>query len=137
MQKFLERYFSFHGRLARARFYIRCTYLSMIVLILFVASIPLFSSGYMILWWAGLCVVAAAGATLILGTASLIVRRLHDIGLSGYHAIWVGAAEFAWTFLAWAPDRIVFFALPLFGICAWLIFWPGKAGKNRFGVQVA
>lgn len=137
MQKIFERYFSFQGRLGRARFYIRGTYLGLIALVLFVMSTVFFSSDNAIAWWAGLCVVAAAGATLILGTASLIVRRLHDIGLSGYHAIWVGAAQVAWTFFTFAPDRIMLYALPLFAICAWLTFWPGKTGENRFGLQTA
>lgn len=135
MQKIFERYFSFQGRLGRARFYIRSLYIGLIGGVLFVMSTPLFSSENAVAWWAGLGVAAAAGASLILGAASLIVRRLHDIGLSGYHAIWVGAAELSWPILSRAPERVVLLALPLFAICAWLIFWPGKAGENRFGLQ--
>ncbi len=70
-----------------ACFYIRGTCLGLTAAVLFVMSTLFFSSGNTIAWWTGLCIIAAAGATLILGMASLILRRLHDIGLSGYHAI--------------------------------------------------
>jgi uncharacterized membrane protein YhaH (DUF805 family) len=65
------------------------------------------------------------------------VRRLHDIGLSGYHALWVGAAEFGWAFLVYAPDRVMLLAAPLGLISAGILFWPGKAGENRFGPRLA
>jgi uncharacterized membrane protein YhaH (DUF805 family) len=48
-------------------------------------SVPLFSFGGTLLWCAGVAVVIIALAVLVCGTVSMIVRRLHDIGLSGYH----------------------------------------------------
>ena len=137
MQQFFNRYFSFQGRIGRALFYIRCLYLTLITTVMAVVTVPLFSNGGRILWLAGACVVAAALATLLLGIGSLLVRRLHDIGLSGWHALWVGGAEFGWAFLAYAPERVMLIAAPLGAICAWILFWPGSAGENRFGPQRA
>jgi uncharacterized membrane protein YhaH (DUF805 family) len=65
---------------------------------------------------------------------SLIVRRLHDLGLSGYHAIWVAAAQGIWAFPANAPPKVMLLGLPLAAICFWVTFWPGNKAANRFGV---
>jgi uncharacterized membrane protein YhaH (DUF805 family) len=134
MSAIIERYFSFHGRLARLPFFIRSIYLSIASTVLMIASIPLFANGSRILWWAGLVVVIAAIAVPALGEISLTVRRLHDLGLSGYHAIWVAAADAAGTILSYDnSDLALYVSLPLLAIGLWLLFWPGQAGANRFG----
>jgi uncharacterized membrane protein YhaH (DUF805 family) len=126
-------YFSFQGRLARAPFFIRSLYLGLYLVVLWVASIFVFANGGGLSWWAGIFMVAVMIAAFILGTLSLIVRPLHDLGLSSYHAIWVGAAEFALTFLSHGSPRVILLSLPLFAINLWLLFYPGKAAANRFG----
>lgn len=134
MSSIVERYFSFHGRLARLPFFIRGVYLSIVMTVLIIASIPLFANGSRILWWAGLAVLIGAIAVPALGEISLTVRRLHDLGLSGYHAIWVSAADAAGTILSYGnEDLAIYAALPLLAIGLWLLFWPGQAGTNRFG----
>ena len=62
-----------------------------------------------------------------------MVRRLHDLGLSGYHAIWVGATQFVSTVLSYGSDLAVLASLPLGLVGLWLIFWPGNKQDNRFG----
>lgn len=133
MSPLLQRYVSFEGRLARLPFFIRGIYLAIAAIVIFFASIPLFSSGSRLAWWLGVILVVAAIAVLGVGTVSLIVRRLHDLGLSGVHAIWVGAAEFGWTVISEAPASAQVLALPLLAIVLWLQFYPGKPGANRFG----
>ncbi len=133
MPLFLQRYLSFDGRLARLPFFIRGVYLGIAAILIFFASIPLFSSGSRAGWWLGAVLVIAAVAALGLGTASLMVRRLHDLGLSGLHAIWVGAAQIGWYAISNAPAYAQALALPLFGVVLWLQFYPGNAGANRFG----
>jgi uncharacterized membrane protein YhaH (DUF805 family) len=64
---------------------------------------------------------------------SLIIRRLHDLGLSGYHAIWVGAAETVWAPLSYGPPKVMLAGLPFAAVGVWLLFWPGNRGPNRFG----
>lgn len=133
MNNLVQRYFSFEGRLARVPFFVRDIYLGIVGLVLFVATIPLFSSGSRTLWWAAAALNAVVLAAIALSTLSLIVRRLHDIGLSGYHAIWVGAAELGWTILSYGPDYAAIIGLPLLGISLWLLLYPGNRGANRYG----
>jgi uncharacterized membrane protein YhaH (DUF805 family) len=132
LQPLLQRYLSFDGRLARLPFFIRGVYLSIAVIVMFLPAIPLFAAGGM-WWWLGMLDTVAAVTLLGVGEASLMVRRLHDLGLSGYHAIWVGAAEAGWFVLSYGPPRVMFLALPLAAICLWLLFWPGTGKANRFG----
>jgi uncharacterized membrane protein YhaH (DUF805 family) len=130
--RFLQRYLSFDGRLARLPFFIRGIYLGIAAAVFFLVSIPLFINGGS-WWWLGIFAVAAWLALLGVGTVSLIVRRLHDLGLSGYHAIWVAAAQGIWAFLANAPPKVMLLGLPLAAICFWVTFWPGNKEANRFG----
>ena len=132
MARFLQRYLSFEGRLARLPFFIRGIYLGIAAIVVFLVSIPLFINGG-IWWWLGIFAVIAWFALLGVGSVSLIVRRLHDLGLSGYHAIWVVAAQSIWTVLSYAPPKVMLLGLPLFAICFWVTFWPGNKEANRFG----
>jgi uncharacterized membrane protein YhaH (DUF805 family) len=131
----LERYFSFNGRLARFPFFVRGIYLTIAAFVPMVVSIPLFANGRRVLWWIGMAVVVASIAAIVVSSASLTIRRLHDLGLSGYHAIWVGAAEVGWTALSYGPQYAILLGLPLFAIGLWLLLYPGNAGANRFGNQ--
>jgi uncharacterized membrane protein YhaH (DUF805 family) len=78
-------------------------------------------------------VVIAALALLAIGIASLTVRRLHDLGWSGYHAIWVATAQSNWAFLVHAPLKTYVLGLPLAAIAIWIAAWPGNRTTNRFG----
>lgn len=92
MANIVGRYFSFEGRLARLPFFGRGFYLGVVTAALAMVSIPFFSREGL-WWWFGIPIVIASLVLLAVGSFSLIIRRLHDLGLSGYHAIWVGAAE--------------------------------------------
>jgi uncharacterized membrane protein YhaH (DUF805 family) len=121
------------GRVARLPFFIRCLYLNIAAAVLFAASLPLFSEGGRVLWFAGVFLVVASLTMLIVGIVFATERRLDDIGLSGYHVIWVGAAEAGWTALSYALTKVALTGLPLAAIGLWLTFWPGSRGANRFG----
>jgi len=129
-----ERYFSFDGRLARLPFFIRGLYLGIVWCLPLVISIFLFASGSRVLWWLGLVVLVLTTAALAASTVSLTVRRLHDLGLSGYHAIWVFGADLAGSALSYGPTYAAWLSLPLIAVSLWLYFWPGNRGDNRFGV---
>ena len=132
MVVYLQRFLSFDGRVARLQFFRRSIVLGVMAAAIFMTAIPFFARGGA-LWWVGILIVTAALALRVAGTLSLVVRRLHDLGFSGYHAIWVGAAEFAWAPLTYAPPKVMLASLPLAAICAWVAFWPGSKGLNRFG----
>ncbi len=129
----VERFFSFDARLARLPFFLRGIQVGIGVVVIFFASLPLFMNGGRLLWWAGIVGVALAGAVLVAATVSLTVRRLHDLGLSGYHAIWVVAADAASEVLSYGSAKVVLFSLPLAAIGLWLLLWPGTKDANRFG----
>ena len=132
MAEFLERYLSFRGRMARLPFFGRGVFIAAVAGAVFFMSIPFFSSGGM--WWrVGILIVVASLVLLGTGLASLFVRRLHDLNLSGYHAIWVGAADVGWSVLSYGTPRAMLLGLPLAAICIWIAFWPGNAGANRLG----
>jgi uncharacterized membrane protein YhaH (DUF805 family) len=127
MDELIEKYFSIHGRLARAPYFIRGVQLSIVLALISVPSLLLFTSGNDVLWWAGLAIVAVAAIILADGSVSLVVRRLHDLGLSGYHAIWVLP-------LLAVPGgvREPPLAIPLIVVSLALTFWPGETTPNRF-----
>lgn len=134
MKMLLDRYFSFDGRLARLRFFARNIALGIGPGVLFIASLPLFSTDTQLGFWAGVLLVIAGFAVFAVGFVSLIVRRLHDLGLSGYHAIWVGASQVGLMVLSYAPpDKFLFVLLPLLAVWLWITFWPGNRTTNRFG----
>jgi uncharacterized membrane protein YhaH (DUF805 family) len=127
------RFFSFNDRLARLPFFLRGIQVGIAAVVIFFASLPLFMYGGRVLWWAGIAVVAAAVAVLGISTVSLTVRRPHDLGLSGYHAIWVVAADAASEVLSRGSTKAVLFSLPLAAIGLWLMVWPGNKDADRFG----
>jgi len=129
----LDRFFSFNGRLGRLPYFIRSLYLGIAASVVFVASIALFSTGRSLLWWMGLLCVIVCMAILIIGTVSLIARRLHDPGWSGYHVIWMGTAYVVLKAASYGSLKALLFGLPLAAIGLWLEFWPGNAYTNRFG----
>ena len=129
----IARYFTFDGRLPRLPFFIRNIYVSLAAAVLIIASIPLFSQGSRVLWWLGIVFLVCAMTACAVSLVSLMVRRLHDLGLSGYHAIWVGVAQIFSTALSYGSDLAVLASLPLALIGLWLTFWPGQKADNRFG----
>jgi uncharacterized membrane protein YhaH (DUF805 family) len=133
VNSFIGRYFSFGGRLARLPFFVRCIYVNIAAMLLLAVGLALLSHGGSASWFAGAVFATASFVLLIAGLASATVRRLHDLGLAGYHVIWVGAAEAAWTFLSEGPLQVVVLSFPLAVIGLWLTFWPGNRGANRFG----
>ena len=133
MKTLLHRYLSFDGRLGPGPFRNRSTYLGIGTGTFSIASVPLFLTESPLGYQAGVMVVIVALALLALGIAALTVRRLHDLGWSGYHAIWVAAAQSSWAFLAHAPLKTYVLGLPLAAIAVWIMCWPGNRKPNRFG----
>ena len=134
MASLVARYFSFEGRLPRLPFFIRNLYLSIAAGMLFIAGIPLFSHGSATLWWTGIALLALVMAAYAKGFVALLVRRLHDIGLSGYHAIWVAVTQVLSTALSYGSDLAVLASVPFAAVGLWLTFWPGQKVDNRFGL---
>ena len=134
-------FFSFSGRLGRLGFLLRGMALGITTGVLLVIGFTMFVHGA--LWWLGLLIAVIALAVLVVGYASLVVRRLPDANFSGYHAIWVVAVE---LFGVLVPalltsegldtsrfDYAIFTVVAMIG--AALLLWPGSKGENRFGYR--
>lgn len=130
MDEFIEKYFSISGRLSQLPYFTRGLQIAILVTLLSLPSIWLFSSGSDLLWWAGLFFAAVCGIILVAGSASLVVRRLHDLGLSGYHAIWIIP-----LLAIPATNSETYFAIPLIALSAWLTFWPGQKRRTALALS--
>lgn len=132
-------FFSFAGRLGRLGFLFRGMALGITTSVLLVVGFTLFVHGA--LWWLGLLILIIALAALLVGYASLLARRLHDMNFSGYHAIWVVPVEILGVLVPAAMtsegvdtsrfDDALFTVIAVIG--AFLLLWPGTKGENRFG----
>lgn len=104
--------FGFHGRLSVGRYWL--LHLSFAVTLPVLAAVLLLQLqpviGYGLLFGVGASLLASAGYSL-----SLLVRRLHDLGMSGW-----------WTLLWPLPVVGQFFAL-------FVALLPGSRGANGFG----
>jgi uncharacterized membrane protein YhaH (DUF805 family) len=127
---FAEALFGFNGRLARLPFFGYC------VLLLFLC----------VLVWAGAPVIKAetraSGAVLglvllailvgiILCGLGLTIKRLHDMGLAGTHAIWIYGLNVA--SVALAPALSILFDIAVGGVFLWLCLGAGQPQSNRYG----
>jgi uncharacterized membrane protein YhaH (DUF805 family) len=120
--------FTFSGRLGRL------AYLGYsILLILLVAAGVLVGSAVGFLGIIIFVVVTIGG---IWASISLVVRRLHDLDMSGWHYLWMivvpalinGGAEAQHSVFLSYIGIAMSLAFTLF---LWL--WPGTRGANRFG----
>lgn len=127
MDRFMDKYFSTRGRLVRLPYFTRSIELYIIITLITTASIPLFMNGDDLLWWIGLVLIVIALVIVAASSISLVVRRLHDLGMEGYHAIWILPLL---AIPAWG--RAPYLAFPLIALTLWLMFWPGQKIPNRF-----
>lgn len=68
--------------------------------------------------------------------AALVTKRLHDLGRSGAHAIWITGAQVAFTFLPNTPDTAAaeaILGLVVIGAAIWPLFVRGEQGPNTYG----
>jgi uncharacterized membrane protein YhaH (DUF805 family) len=115
----IKKFFAFAGRIGRLSYLLRGMGLGITTGLLFVLGFTLFLRGA--LWWLGILIAVAALAALVVGFASLVARRLHDMNWSGYHAIWVVpvvcSSRRRWQATAWT------FAVSI----KWFIYWSPRS----------
>ena len=116
-------YFDFHGRATRAQFWqYVLVYLAITILVDFIGFRILSA-----LWLLGLC----------LPTAGVTIRRLHDIGRSGWWLLLPIVPAFlmgSFFFVFWPLTMVL--GLTFAAFCAYLIYLyllPGTQGGNRYG----
>jgi uncharacterized membrane protein YhaH (DUF805 family) len=129
--------FSFRGRLARLPYfgYGLATAVMMLVLIGMGAGVMEAAKNVPVVRAiTGLLFVGGAIVCAIWIGIGLTVRRLHDMGLVGTHAIWIYLLSIlAELGLATHSLMGAVLVLPNFGASLWLLFKPGMREVNRFG----
>jgi uncharacterized membrane protein YhaH (DUF805 family) len=127
--------FGFTGRLPRLPYFL-CTLaffgVTLAVVILLTAANIAFAS------------VGAVVFTIVVGLAyavggvwagfALMIKRLHDLGLSGVHVIWImllGAAASAISDIE--PVTGILLSCASIGVQLWLYFAPGVGQSNQYG----
>lgn len=142
---FTQALFSFRGRLGRL------PYLGYMLLAVAVGSslAAAFALGAMYLHSQrgamGIVIgLALLGALCILpmiwSAWAITAKRLHDMGLSAWHLIWVLGAPYAISVLALlAPNPTIELGLAVWyhiftlGLLCWLLFWRGEPSANAWG----
>lgn len=104
--------FSFNGRINRMTYFANYALYSMVVLVFFMGVLMVGSDGLRVV---GLLLVFAMYAVGAVYGLSLSVRRLHDLGYSGW-LILIGFIPFVGIFVA-----------------LWLLFGAGQREGNQYG----
>ena len=128
----IDKYMVFRGRAPRSEFWWFVLFQALVA----VASIVLYGELYPI-FMGDVAPEEGVGALLFLGGAffflpnlAVTVRRLHDIGLSGW---WYGLYWFA-LFVALMPPLSVNLLGDIVTVALFVAtLWPGTRGHNRFG----
>jgi uncharacterized membrane protein YhaH (DUF805 family) len=104
----LKNYVGFSGRARRTEYWMYTLVSTIITLLLYVLAVVTRSSLFFVL-------VVLYGLALLLPSLAVLVRRLHDIGMSGW-----------WILIALVPfvGGIVLFVFTLL---------PGNRGPNKYG----
>jgi uncharacterized membrane protein YhaH (DUF805 family) len=136
---FTQTLFGFTGRIARLPYF----GYSILVGILFIATMV--AGGVMIAAVAGgqgrggaallgLLVIACGFIAFLWAGVALMVKRLHDLGMSGLHAIWIYAVHMGGSLVAHqSPALAILLYLAAFCIALWLWFGPGQPAANEYG----
>lgn len=126
----MAHYFDFQGRAGRIEFW---NYIAIFLGVTFLAEIAIrvFSvpPGRMLftLWW----------LACFLPTTGIVIRRLHDVGRSGWWLVTPLATAFLMLLLFfWFWPLTVVLAAAMLGSAGYLLFLciqPGMTGENRYG----
>jgi uncharacterized membrane protein YhaH (DUF805 family) len=128
--------FKFRGRLPRLGFFRDAVWLGFIVGVFAVLGTQSLIQGgagsiFGPIW-------LAVGALLIWGGIALTIRRLHDIGLSGVHVIWIWLVNVAATsFIAVSPVLSLLSSFLALGVALWLLFAPSDPALNKYDYSAA
>lgn len=80
-----------------------------------------------------LLIIVAIGAMLWSGLA-LTMKRLHDLGLAGTHAIWVYMIHLSAGAVGGSSETLsILLGLVSLGVSLWLFFAPGNPNANQWG----
>ncbi|MBS3652595.1 DUF805 domain-containing protein [Pseudaminobacter sp. 19-2017] len=131
--------FSFNGRIARLRYLWWSIFAVLMVFVIDAIGFWIHLSDEDGTGWVGLLIIGVMSVIGFWMGLALTMKRLHDMGLAGVHAIWInGLGLGANPIVASAPPEyrpILSVIVLIFGIgvVCWLLFTPGQKHQNQYG----
>jgi uncharacterized membrane protein YhaH (DUF805 family) len=130
---FTEAMFVFNGRVARLPYFGYSVLVTVLVFVLIFGGMLGFNSG-----GAGPLLGGALFLAGIVGgvwsSLALMVKRLHDLGLSGGNAVWIVGLNVVGSMAGQASDGLaIAFDLAAAGVGLWLLFARGQPHVNEYG----
>ncbi len=132
MDYFIKGFFSFKGRFARVPYFAFSLSEFAAVLLFAYLWVDSKNKGLGLLFDTALVFFVTIFATW--ANLAVTTKRLHDLGLSARHMLWIFIPTLAPFFFADAWTTMVCAVLSL-AITAWLLFAPGQSEANRFGIK--
>ena len=133
---FSQALFSFQGRLARLPFFGYFLLGNLLIGMVMVGGAVLAFSGQNALVFVGAVILLAAVVGYVWVNIAINIKRLHDLGMSGTHLIWIMGINFAAGALSQANASLsIIFYIASACIGLWMLFAPGQQGSNKYGPQ--
>jgi uncharacterized membrane protein YhaH (DUF805 family) len=129
---FTHKVFDFDGRIGRLVYLVYTILNWLVTAMLVVSGLVLTRPGLTMI--PGILLIVAASFSLIWVNLALTVKRLHDTGRSGAHAIWIALLGALAVVSAFHGSVLaLMFAAAIVGVFCWLVYAPGDVGRNLFG----
>jgi len=129
---FTHTVFEFDGRIGRFTYLLYSILNWLVTAVLILVGLVLTKPGLTVI--PGILLVFAAMAGLTWVSLALTVKRLHDTGHSGAHALWIVLLAILAAATAFSNPVLAFILLAVIvGVFCWLAYAPGDEGRNLFG----
>jgi len=129
---FTHTVFEFDGRIGRFTYLLYSILNWLVTAVLIIVGLVLTKPGLTVI--PGILLVFAAMAGLTWVSLALTVKRLHDTGHSGAHALWIVLLAILAAATAFSnPVLAVVLLAVIVGVFCWLAYAPGDEGRNLFG----
>jgi len=129
---FTHTVFDFDGRIGRFTYLLYAILNWLVTAVLIIVGLVLTKPGLTVI--PGILLVVAAMISLTWVSLALTVKRLHDTGHSGAHALWIVLLAILAVATAFSNPVLAFVLLAaIVGIFCWLVYAPGDEGRNLFG----
>jgi len=129
---FTHTVFEFDGRIGRFTYLLYSILNWLVTAVLIIVGLVLTKPGLTVI--PGILLVFAAMAGLTWVSLALTVKRLHDTGHSGAHALWIVLLAILAAATAFSnPVLAAVLLAVIVGVFCWLAYAPGDEGRNLFG----